>query len=157
MAAPIAIGYSAIVTPYVYIIVGGPFENGPQAAGNAPNTVRASLKFANSGQLSRFSDNGAGVTSDVNYPGQWSNWGSAAALLNNQYDVRVTNTAGSAPNFGNALATWLPNTFIMGGYEWGYQNAAAGFYSSTNLLEIRSATTLQVLASTTFRILVNVF
>lgn len=62
------------------------------------------------------------------------------------YETRLTVTGGSAPNLsgGNAINTWLPLGF---GIFWGYERSSLGITTGTWLIEIRSAATLQVLAT----------
>lgn len=102
-------------------------------------TARAYLTAATDGSVAGLGDS---VTADEWYTG------SPVANIGSGYEIRATLSGGTVPSSGT-IGSWLPLSTFR---RWEQQTTSLGTRQCSLYIEIRDATTLQVLADGTWNI-----
>lgn len=107
----------------------------------APTNASASIRVANDGTVLKEEGSGAGFVSQFS----WDLASSGAAASN--YEIRLASAVGIVT--GDATDTWLSLGTTR---TWTKTRSSLGSSDGTGTVEIRDASTLDVLASASFRI-----
>lgn len=118
-----------------------------------PGTATFSLNFFEAGFLRL--DNSLGNTVLAT---EWANQTLGSVSIAAPYEIRLTVLAGSSPAVSSdTVGVWLSMVGGVGGKRgWGTTRTILGSTNGSWLVEIRNATTLQVLTSATYTVTVSV-
>lgn len=116
---------------------------------NFPGTASFTLNFFEGGALRLDNSLGSAVL-----PTEWANQTqSGATSIAAPYQIRLTVLSGSSPSSGDTVGSWLNMVGGAGGARlWGLSRSTLGASIGSWFVEIRNATTLDVLSSATYAV-----
>lgn len=117
-----------------------------------PSTASFSMNFFEAGFLRV--DN---TLANTLFPTQWANQTLGSVAIAAPYEIRLTVTSGASPSSGDTVGAWLSMVGGSGGKRsWGLSRSSLGASVGTWLVEIRAASSTQVLTSNSYTVTASV-